>query len=148
MTATLGYSVVRFVPDVARDEAVNLGVIVVDDACRHALAAFYPDVARRVRVFDPQVNVAVVASVLTRLESRARDASADGSPHFESAMIHTTEQLRVASASMRNQIQLSEPRSYNADSLEAAVAELYDLLVVPLDDKLTAAAPSPPPGGC
>jgi hypothetical protein len=124
------YSVLRFVPSIVRDEAVNVGVIVIDDANEATASAFLPDSAPKITALAPGYNVdgiiGAIDTIRRRLDGQHEPAPAD-------AWIRSSEQLRVLAGAMKNQLQLSEPRPWHAASLTDAAQQLYDLHVRPID---------------
>jgi hypothetical protein len=132
MLSTYQYSVIRFVPSIARDEAANVGVIVVDDESGTASGAFLRSIRSKVSALAPGFNVDLIADSVERLQRRAA-AVYQGSLHYpEDARIKNSAQLRTLAGAMKNQIQLSEPRPYRAASLDAAAEQLYRDLVQPV----------------
>ena len=122
------FSLLRFVPDIARGEAANLGVIVVDDATGEIASAFLPDFGSKVSALAPGFSVAGISASVERFRrqlGRRHDGSDDG-------QIRSSAQLSVLSGAMRNQLQLSEPKLFRAVSLPEAARQLYDELVRPV----------------
>ena len=127
--ATYSYSLFRFVPDIARGEAANLGVIVVDDEARAVGSAFLPDSRGKVSALAPSSKPDVIADAIDEFRRCVTDVHQGGSACSEDVRIRSSEQLRVLASAMRNQLQLSEPRLCRAASLDDAVRQLYRELV-------------------
>jgi len=129
------YALLRFVPDVARDESINLGVIVVSDEERRSDGAFLSRFRARLRSFAPDSNPDAVEGAISscrlRLGAAYQPTLVEVPTDEASPLIISTEQLRAMSASMRNQFQLSEPKPYRARSLKKATTELFQALVSP-----------------
>ncbi len=133
--AFFSFSLLRFVPDVAREEAINLGVIVVSDEQKLSDGAFLSRFRGRLRSFAPTSNADsvenAIASLRLRLGSAYQARLSEVAPDDEAALIASTDQLAAIGATMRNQFQLTEPRRYRASSLKNATAELFKSLVSP-----------------
>jgi hypothetical protein len=55
--SSYSYSLLRFVPDIARGEAANLGVIVVDDVAGETASAFLDDFGPKIAALAPGFSV-------------------------------------------------------------------------------------------
>ena len=128
------YSLLRFVPDIARGEAANLGVIVVDDATGESASAFLPDFGPKIAALAPGFNVAGSTVFVDQLRRQLGGRSRDGS---DDAHIRTSAQLAVLAGAMRSQLQLSEPKLCRATSLPEAAQRLYEELVRPIGASLS-----------
>lgn len=128
---TYHYSVYRFVPDIVRDEAMNLGVVVIDDDAAVARSAFLPDVRRKIAALAPDLNARITAKVVERFQRLVSGDFQASMEYPEDGRITSSERLRVLAAAMRNQFQLTEPRPYRARSLSDAVRQLYENFVKP-----------------
>jgi hypothetical protein len=124
--------IVRFVPSIARGEAANLGVIVVDDAVGATESAFVGSTRERASALARGFNVEMIARSVDRLQRHAASARGAGVGQPHDGCIRTSAQLRTLAGAMKNQIQLSEPRPYRARPLKAAADELYRHLVHPI----------------
>jgi hypothetical protein len=114
------YSTVRFVPDAARGEAVNLGVIVGDDETGDwdlRLVSGY----RRAKAIDTEGRIGSALAFITTLEQRLE----------ETTLSHDA--LVAMSGEMNNIVQLSAPAPVAADSAAAALELLFDELIVEPD---------------
>jgi len=113
------YSALRFVPDAARGEAVNLGVIAGDDESGDwdlRLVNGY----RRARAIDREGQITTALDFIAGLE----DAIGEDEPQL------TRRDLERMSIEMRNVVQLSPPAPVIADSSSAAVDTLFEELIV------------------
>lgn len=123
------YSLLRFVPDIARGEAANLGVIVVDDAAGETASAFLADFGPKVTALAPGFSVAGISASVDQFRRQLggprRSASDD-------VRIRSSAQLAVLAGAMRNQLQMSEPKPCRAASLSEAAQQLYEELVRPI----------------
>ena len=123
------YSLLRFVPGIARGEAANVGVIVVDDTAGETASAFLPDSTAKIAALAPGFNVAGITDAIEAIRRRVDPECRSTS---ETAWVRSSEQLRVLAGTMKNQLQLSEPKACRAVSLEEAARELYEQLVRPI----------------
>jgi hypothetical protein len=123
------FSILSFVPSILRDERANLGVVVFDDATATMSCAFLPDCAPKIAALAPGFNitgmVGAVDGYRRRFEEGHPPISAEGN-------VRLSAQFGVLAGAMRNQLQLSEPKSWPSSSLDAAGRELYDLHVRPV----------------
>src|SRR5215216_1370735 len=119
------YSILRFVPGLGRGEAANVGVIVVDDRSGETTGAFLPDSTAKIVALAPGLPIAgiidAIDTIRRRLDPGCRAAG-------EAAWIRSSAQLRVLSGTMKNQLQLGEPKMCRAASLDDAARELYEQL--------------------
>jgi hypothetical protein len=122
------YSVLRFVPGIARGEAANLGVIVVDDATGEAASAFLPDFGPKISALAPGFSVAGFTASVERFRRQFGERRNGSDDH----QIRSSARLAVLSGAMRNQLQLSGPKPFRAASLSEAARQLYDELVRPV----------------
>jgi hypothetical protein len=122
------FSLVRYVPDPARDEAVNLGVILVSDDEGTSAGSFVRALLAKIRPLDPYVNPSFVKRYLLDLEQRL-GASHQAPIGDDTDRIRSVADLRRLSASMRNLFQLTQPKLYRSVSLESARQELFSELV-------------------
>lgn len=142
----MAYSLVRYVPDSVRGEAVNLGVIVVSDDRGESDGRFLPRPRWRAKVLTRDVNGVVIERALESMKRRLGPAQQGhlltvGGLTVGDDRISNEAGLSQLHATMRNQIQLSEPKKYRAESVPAAVHDLYHELVLPRSVR-----PQPKPG--
>jgi hypothetical protein len=111
------YSTLRFVPDPARGEAVNLGVIVGDDDTGDwdlRVVSGY----RRAKAIDQEARIGTALAFIATLEQCLE----------ETPLSHDT--LSAMSSEMNNVVQLSAPAPVVAESAAAALELLFDELIV------------------
>jgi hypothetical protein len=120
---TYRYSIIRFVPDPARAESVNLGLLAGDEETGdwdlRVVSNF-----RRARAIDTAGALPGALAFIARLEEYVDDVSLDGVTTF------TTDALNHLSIEMRNTIQLTSPSPVVAKSAEDAIDGLFDELLV------------------
>ncbi len=129
MKRLYSYSIVRFISDPVRGEALNLGVIVVGDEKHEAASAFLPHFKTRLSLLDPWATPSIIERLIDTLSARV--ASYQPPIGGVNEMIVSSKDLQHLSSTMKNQLQVSEPRLYRASSLKAAVDELFADLVSP-----------------
>jgi hypothetical protein len=116
------YQVVRYIPNLVRDEWVNIGVVLFDPASGQVLRRLLeePDLDR-LRQRYPQAD----ANLLRRLpeEFEVQFAGANG---------QSLEQLARLSQTLSNAVQLSPQRGLLAEDLDAELDRLYHDQVEPL----------------
>jgi Protein of unknown function (DUF3037) len=120
------YSIVKFVPDAARGEAVNLGVLAGDDDSGDWDLRL-TDNYRRARAIDVPNHLPAALSFLARLQDHV-DASGDPDAFPVEPM--TTELLERFSYEMRNVVQFTPPAPVAAPTAEDALDTLFGQLVV------------------
>src|SRR5919109_286625 len=120
---TYRYSIIRFVPDPARAEAVNLGLLAGDEETGdwdlRVVSNF-----KRARAIDTIGALPVALAFIGQLEEYVDDMSLDGVTTF------TTSALDRLSIDMRNIVQLTPPAPVTAKSAEQAIDVLFDELLV------------------
>jgi hypothetical protein len=120
---TYRYSIIRFVPDPARAESVNLGLLAGDDETGdwdlRVVSNF-----RRARAIDTAGALPGALAFIARLEDYVDDLSFDGVATF------TADGLNRLSIEMRNTVQLTLPAPVVAKSAEDAIDGLFDELLV------------------
>jgi hypothetical protein len=130
---TLAYALIRYVPDVTREEFVNIGVIVVSDADRESAVRVLPGyrLRGRLRLLSGRADPAVVLRLLTELSRRARASYGPRFDQSDEAALTSSEQLQSLKMAMPNQIQLSDLKAYRAAGVQMAADELMVRLVIP-----------------
>jgi hypothetical protein len=125
------YSVIRFVPDPARDEAVNIGLLAGSDESNEWSARTVGNWQRARAIDDaralPEVSahIQLLTSLLDEYtRSHEQLAPAPLPPEVSEAW------LRQLADSSRNVLQFTSPRPVVADSAEGALDLLWDELIV------------------
>lgn len=77
------YVTLRYVPRVAREEFLNVGVVLFAQSADFLAAAYHLDAAR-LRAFDPGVDLDAVDSMLSTVQSVCRGETGRGMPHLTS----------------------------------------------------------------
>jgi len=124
------YSILRFVPDPIREEAVNLGVLVVSEDGNQSTGRFNHQFRGRVRSLASDFPFEQVEATIQSLEERCSESM---QPRFsqqapDERILHPP-QLAALAAVMENQFQLTPPRRYLGTTLRAAADELYRAFV-------------------
>jgi hypothetical protein len=120
------FHLLRYVPDVVRNEYVHIGVILREQAAPADPGGLPPDPAlirftrdwRRVRCLDPEADTALLESMESELRRRFQ-SEPDGNL------------MRLLKESLSLSVQITEPKAYLAESLPAGVDELMRLYVDP-----------------
>jgi hypothetical protein len=126
------YAIYRFLPDPARGEILNLGVVVVDDERRDGRCRLLPNWRQRLRMRAPADRL---DHLLRAVEAFQRQVGAVGQASFfdsDASRIVSAAQLKTLAAHLNGHLRLSPPREHTADSLEAATDQLYHLYVAPM----------------
>jgi len=123
---TYSFSLIRFVPDPARGEFVNIGAIAGDDESGDWDVRFISNF-RRARALDPGGVLPAAVAFATGLDQRI-DA-VDQLPQMGSEPV-SLESLRRLADEMQNIVQLSAPAPVVADTAEGALDLVFDELVV------------------
>jgi hypothetical protein len=112
------FQLLRYVPDVVRNEFVHIGVILREQGSdRHAEVRFTRD-WRRVRCLDPEADTALLEAMESDLRRRFGDGPEAGL-------------MRILEESLSLNVQMTAPKAYLAESLPAGVEELMRLYVEP-----------------
>jgi hypothetical protein len=112
------FQLLRYVPDVVRNEFVHIGVILREqDGGRPAEVCFTRD-WRRVRCLDPEADTALLEGMESDLRRRLRDEPEAGL-------------MRILEESLSLNVQMTAPKAYLAESLPAGVEELMRMYVEP-----------------
>ena len=112
------YSVIQYVPDRFRAEAVNLGLVLLcpdPHALRFRLSTDFDRVKRLFQVNEADLKISV-ESMHARLESLT-------------TTMRTADELAVFAASRGNDIRLTEPRLAKLESIDADFERLFASLV-------------------
>jgi len=120
------FSLIRFVPDPARGEFVNIGAIVGDDEAQDWELRLISNL-KRARAIDPEGALRAALSFVVSLDQRV---GAQGQlPEVGSEPL-SFDALRATAAEMQNIVQLSPPAPVAAESAEAALDLIFSELVV------------------
>src|SRR5215210_2965162 len=120
------FSMIRFVPDAARGEFVNIGAVAGDPEDHDWDIRLISDY-RRARALDPGGRLSAAVAFATGLGGRI-DAL-EQLPESGSEPL-SLEALRRLAEEMQNLVQLTAPAPVVADSAEAALDLVFDQLVV------------------
>ncbi len=111
------FQLIRYVPDVVRNEFVHIGVILREEGRDAAEVRFTKD-WRRVRCLDPDADTALLESLESELRRRFAEEP-------EGVL------KKILSESLSLGVQMTEPKAYLAESLPAGIEELMRLYVEP-----------------
>ncbi len=120
------YSVIRVVPDVARGEFLNAGVVLFAKT-HHALLSRISLDEGRLRTLAPGAEVSVIRSHLESIE-RICAGGEEAGPH---AHLSASERFHWLTAPRSTVIQLSPVHSGICDDPEAEADRLFERLVKP-----------------
>ncbi len=109
------FQLLRYVPDVVRNEYVHIGVILREAGSGTAEVRFTRD-WRRVRCLDPHADTAMLEGMESELRIRL-NADTDGKIK------------RILDESLSLGVQMTAPKAYLAESLPAGVEELMRIYV-------------------
>lgn len=116
------FQLIRYVPDRVRNEFVHVGVLLREQRSgedgEHRLELRFTRDWRRLRCLDPEADTAALEGMEGELRGRLGN-DADG------------KLKRIVEESFSNNVQLTEPKGYLAESLPAGVEELMRLYVDP-----------------
>ena len=112
------FRLLRYVPDVVRNEYVHIGVILREQGSREAAGVRFTRDWRRVRCLNPEADTAVLEGMEGELRRRFQ-AEPDGN-----LMWLLTESLSLS-------VQMTESKAYLAESLPAGLEELMRMYVDP-----------------
>lgn len=116
------YRVVRYIPNLLRDEWVNIGVVLFDPAGGQVLRRLLEDSDfDRLHRRYPQADVNLLRQLPEEFE--AQFAGANG---------HSLEQLARLSQTLSNAVQLSPQKGLLSEDLDAELDRLYHVQVEPL----------------
>lgn len=120
---TFHYSMLRFVPDPARGEFVNLGAIVGDDDSGEWDVRILSSL-KRARALDEEDRLTTALGFVTELEDRVASLEED---EGEDLTIATLEAL---AAEMRNVVQLSRPAPVLAHDAAGALDLVFEEMIL------------------
>jgi hypothetical protein len=116
-TQPFQYSVVRYVDDVVRDEPINVGVIVRDQALSEATAKFLPAAAVSRRAG------AKALSLTLGLQQSLRESDFD--PIGSAAILRAPHFFDEARREFHGNLRLSDPRGVLAENIEQATERVF-----------------------
>jgi len=114
------FQLVRYVPDPVRNEFVHIGVLLRDEEGGRLDLKFTHD-WRRVRCLDPDADTALLEGMEGELRRRLEEDASR--PDTEKKF------SRILDESFSLNVQMTEPRAYLAESVNAGVEELMRLYV-------------------
>jgi hypothetical protein len=117
----------RFVPDPARGEFVNLGIVVGDDNAEDWELRLLQNL-RRAKALDDHGSLGLALNFAVRLQDHI--AALDHLPGTTAATPISLDLIGRLSEEMQNVVQLSPPAPVVAESADAALDFLFDELVV------------------
>jgi len=123
------YSLIRFVPDPARGEFVNVGAIVGSEISSEWQVRQIQNPVRA-RSIDEQGSLTAVWSFINHVGATIDDFEAATQSLFEPKVEVTEEWLWRLHADHQNVVQISEPTPMLAESADSALDEIFDLMVL------------------
>lgn len=136
-TRALAYRILRYTPNLVRDEWVNIGVLVFDPATgeRRLRLIEEPSEYARVRRLHPQVDESVLRDLRNNLEDRLAQAG----ELFRAEDVHAGENghaswlklLAKWDETLANVLQLASQKGVHASDLDAETERLYADHVAP-----------------
>jgi hypothetical protein len=124
---SFGFSLIRFVPDPARGEFVNIGAVAGSDAAGEWELRLVSNLSRA-KALDERGVLPQAFAYAAALEDHI--AALDQLPETAGAEPISSEFLRRRAAEMQNIVQFSPPAPVVADSAEGALELVFDQLVL------------------
>ncbi len=118
------YAVIRFVPDIERQEFINVGLIMMCKRRRWVRISLRLD-NNRIILFDPQANIDCLSTQLKAIEGIALGDKLFG----PIALLEPEERFRWITAVKSACIQTSRPHPGLTDDLDRTFERLFDRLV-------------------
>ncbi len=117
-----GYHVVRYTPNIVRDEWVNIGVVLFDTESGRVLRRMMGEQAEfaRVRRLHPQADESLLRRLSEELEVQLAGGNGDG-----------LKQIERLTETLANTLQLSPRHGLLAEDLDAELDRLYRAFVEP-----------------
>jgi hypothetical protein len=112
------FRLLRYVPDVVRNEYVHIGVILREQGSREAAEIRFTRDWRRVRCLDPDADTSLLEGMESELRRRFT-MEPDGNL------------MRLLTEALSLNVQMTEPKAYLAESLPAGIEELMRMYVEP-----------------
>lgn len=125
---SIQYSIIRFVPDSARGESVNVGLVAVDTLAKH-MSVHLQIPERRMRAFAAQSLVRLTAEYLNDWKAMVEGYD------LSQASSEVGEWLRTQYETSNNLVQFSPPTPTAFRSLGEALSRLESLLLTAEDAK-------------
>ena len=116
------FQLLRYVPDVVRNEYVHIGVILREQGSQEPVQVRFTRDWRRVRCLDPDADTAL----LEAMESELRRQLQSGDREEPAGRL-----MRLLEESLSLGVQLTESKAYLAESIPAGMEELMRLYVEP-----------------
>lgn len=123
------YSIVRFVPDPARGEYINVGAIVGSDQSSEWQVRQVEN-PRRAKALDQRGSLGAVWTFLDRVAGAINEHEQAIEQLFAVEPMLSEGWLEHLFTDHRNVVQLSEPAPISADSADEAMASILDLMIV------------------
>lgn len=136
------FQLLRYVPDVVRNESVHIGVILresggTDDSGKGGpggrgdgkIEVRLTRDWRRVRCLDPDADTALLESMESELRRRLHEGTDPQDPGGR--------MMRLFDESLSLNVQMTEPKAYLAESMPAGLEELMRLYVEPMPRERT-----------
>ena len=111
------FRLLRYVPDVVRNEYVHIGVMLREEGSRQMEVRFTRD-WRRVRCLDPHADTGLLEAMETELRRRL-------------SVEPDAKLMRILEESLSLGVQMTDAKAYLAESIPAGVEELMRLYVEP-----------------
>jgi hypothetical protein len=112
------FQLLRYVPDVVRNEYVHIGVILREDGSAEPAEVRFTRDWRRLRCLDPEADTALLEGMESELRRRFREEP-------------NGRLMQLLEESLSLNVQLTAPKAYLAESLPAGLEELMRLYVEP-----------------
>ena len=126
------YSLVRFVPDPARGEFVNVGAVAgSEESSEWAIRQI--ENPRRARALGPPEALEAVWSFIGRVDTVLDRHQESLHQIFEADIVPSEDWLERLHKDHRNIVQISSPTPMVAETVEEALDKVFDLLVVDPD---------------
>ena len=116
---TCEFQLLRYVPDVVRNEFVHIGVILREQGSEEPAEVRFTRDWRRVRCLDPEADTVLLEGMESELRRRFREEP-------EGRL------MRLLDESLSLNVQMTAPKAYLAESLPAGMEELMRMYVEPL----------------
>jgi hypothetical protein len=113
------FQLLRYVPDAVRNEYVHIGVILREQGGHDAPLVRFTRDWRRVRCLDPDADTAMLEGMENELRNKLQTEP-------NGKLMH------LMSEALSLNLQMTEPKAYLAESLQAGVEELMRMYVEPL----------------